>query len=289
MPEYTWWTGGEVAHLDTTDGRVAYRFWDEARRATKTLIGIHGFGGNSDNYIALGEALKPDVAVYAIDLAGNGQSGTPGDVRDRAVHLGNLDALFALIRSRHPDARHFVAGYSLGAAYAPLWVTYNGHDFGGMILFAAPFSNVLSPPPRLRPVFNALATVAPTFRLRMEVRDEDAVDPRYVFAARSEGYIRKRTLRSLRVASDVVIEGRRALEHVMIPTLIVHGDADTVARPGGARIAHYRLGSTDKTLHWIPGAKHDLFDVLSGIKSDAVSDEQRALVIHRVRDWLAAH
>src|SRR3990172_4402486 len=123
----------------------------------------------------------------------------------------------------------------------------------------------------------------------MEVGAEDGVDPRYLFAMRSNGYIRWRTLRSLKVSADAVAEGKRALSQVTIPTLIVHGDADSIADPAGARIAYYRLGAADKTLHWVPGAQHDLYDVLSGLKSSTVTDEQRALVIRPVRDWLEAH
>jgi len=33
----------------------------------------------------------------------------------------------------------------------------------------------------------------------------------------------------------------------------------------------------------------DLYDVLSGIKSSAVNDEQRVQVIQAVRDWLGKH
>ena len=268
---------------------MAYRYWDEARQAAKTLIGIHGFGGNRDNYIALGEALKSDTAVYAIDLHGNGQSGQPGDTPDRALHFRDLEALLTLVRSRHPGARHYLAGYSLGAAYAALWTARRPNVFSGLILFAAPFSNVLTPPPKMRAVFSVWARLMPTFRLGLRVPTEDGIDPRYVFAAQQSDFISKRTLRSLKVSMDVVPDSRKALPHVTLPTLILHGDADPVAQPAGARLAYDGLGAEDKTLHWIPGAQHDLYDVVSGFKSSAVTDEQRALVIRPVRDWLERH
>jgi len=289
MTEYSWWTGGQVEAIDTPDGRLAYRFWDEARDAHKTLLGIHGIGGNNDNFIALGEALKPDVAVYAIDLDGHGQSGTPGDVADRGVHMRNLDALSELIRWRHPSARHFIAGYSLGAAYAPAYVARNGNRFDGLILLAAPYRSILTPPKHVELIFRALAAIAPRGALPVGARSEDGIDPRYVFEMKSDKFIRARTLRSLKVSLDMVSLGERALSRVAIPTLIVHGDADPVARPDGAQLAHDRLGASDKTLRWIPGAKHDLYDVVSGVKSSDVSDAQRALVIDAVREWLADH
>ncbi len=289
MPEYTWWTGGRVEYLDTSDGRVAYRRWEESHRAPKTLLGIHGLGGNNDNFIALGEALKPGVAVYAIDLAGNGESGTPGDVAGCDVHLRNLDALSTLIRVRHPDAKHYVAGYSLGAAYAPVWVARNGRAFSGMILFAPPYRSPLRLPAHWRVIFDVLTTIMPRRRVAIEARSSQEVDPRYHFTMSGDGFIPTRTLRSLKVSVDMVAAGERALPGVAIPTLILHGDADRVARPEGARITYDRLGATDKTLHWMPSAQHDLYDVLSGAKSSAVSDEQRALVIRAVREWLQQH
>jgi len=289
MPEYTWWTGGRVEYLDTGDGRVAYRGWEESQNAPKTLLGIHGIGGNSDNYIALGEVLKPDVAVYAIDLAGSGESGTPGDVKNRTVHRRNLDALSALIRSRHPNAKHYVAGYSLGSAYAPAWIARNGHALSGLILFAPPYRNVFKLPLHLAIAFHVLAMIAPQRRIRVGGRSQDGADPRYRFEMSDGKFIRERTLRALKVSAEMVPIGERALPQVTIPTLIIHGDADAVSLPEGARIAYERLGAIDKTLHWVPGAQHDLYDVLSGIKSSAVSDEQRVQVIQAVRDWLEKH
>ncbi len=289
MSEYTWWTGGQVVYLDTSDGRLAYRYWEESRDAEKTLLGIHGIGGNNDNYIALGEALKPDVAVYAIDLAGNGESGTPGDVSDRDVHFRNLDALSALIRSRHPDARHFVAGFSLGAAYAPAWLARDGREVSGLVLLAPPFRNVFKLPLPVDIAFQALSRIAPMRRIRVGARSEDGIDPRYYFEMQSAKFIRARTLRSLRVSAEMVPLGERALSDVLMPTLIVHGDADVVARPDGAHIAYDRLGASDKTLRWISGANHDLYDVVSGVKSSEVSDEQRRQVIDAVRGWLDRH
>ena len=289
MPDYTWWSGGQVTYLDTPDGRLAYRYWEEARDATRTLIGIHGLGGNNDNYIALGEALKPGVAVYAIDLAGNGESGTSGDVADREAHLRNLDALSALIRARHPSARHYVAGYSLGAAYASVWIARHACTHSGMILLASPFRSVIRPPKHLEIVFRALAAIAPQRRIPVKFRSESGVDPRYVFETSGDKFIRTRTLRSLKVALDTLPAGERALPQITIPTLIVHGDADRVAPPEGARLAYDRLGAIDKTLRWIPNAQHDLHDVLSGIKRSDVSDAQRAPVIETVREWLDNH
>jgi alpha-beta hydrolase superfamily lysophospholipase len=289
MPDYTWWSGGQVAHLDTPDGRLAYRYWEESKDATRTLIGIHGLGGNNDNYIALGEALKPGVAVYAIDLAGNGESGTAGDVAGREVHVRNLEALSALIRARHPSARHYLAGYSLGAAYASVWAANHANTHSGLILFASPFRSVIRPPKHLELIFRVLAAIAPRRRISVKFRSETGVDPRYVFEMSSRRFIRTRTLRSLKVALDTLPAGERALPQITIPTLIVHGDADRVALPEGARLAHQRLGATDKTLRWIPGAQHDLHDVLSGIKRSDVSDAQRAPVIEIVREWLANH
>jgi alpha-beta hydrolase superfamily lysophospholipase len=298
MPEYSWWSGGQVEYLDTSDGRIAYRFWPESRSAKKTLLGIHGLGGNSDNYVALGEALKPEVAVYAIDLAGNGESGTRGDVESRHVHMRNLDTLASFIQARHPDAAHFVAGYSLGAAYAPAWAAHNGQApdranrgqaISGMILFAPPFRTVFHIPRVLDLALRALSSVMPRVRVPTGIRAEDALDPRYEFEMESDKFIRARTLRSLKVSADMVPLGERALPDITIPTLIVHGDADGVAFPEGAALAYERLGAADRTLVWIPGAKHDLHDVLSGVRCSEVSDDQRAPVIAAVRAWLDWH
>jgi alpha-beta hydrolase superfamily lysophospholipase len=286
---FTHWSGGEVAFIDTADGRVAYRYWPEAQGASRTLIGIHGIGGNSDNYIAVGEALKPDVALYAIELTGNGQSGAPGDVKSIDVHFRNLDALWTRIQKRHAHARHYVAGYSLGAAYAPAWITRRHIAIAGLLLFAPPFHNamMLSRPWSL--IFRIVVRLMPHRRIYMGPRKNGYSDPRREYVALSDGFITHRTLRSLKVSSDMVAIGRRALREIRIPALIIHGDEDDLARPQGALIAFDALSSEDKTLQWVHGGNHYLYDVLNGIKDGHTTDAQRALVLQPMREWLERH
>lgn len=283
------WQGGEVEFIDTANGRVAYRHWPKAQDASRILIGIHGIGGNSDNYIAIGEALKPDVAVYAIDLAGNGQSGTAGDVQSTDVHFRNLDALWALVQKRHAQARHYVAGYSLGAAYAPAWITRRRIATAGLLLFAPPFHSALMLSQPWSTIFALTVKLMPMRKIYMGPRRNGYSDPRFLHGVNSDRFISHRTLRSLKVSLDIVAIGQRALCDICTPTLIVHGDEDVIARPEGAQIAFDALAGDDKTLHWVCGADHYLYDVLHGIKDSKITDAQRGLVIQPVHDWLERH
>src|SRR5262249_57450892 len=63
--------GAAHEFLDLPEGRIRY-----AKRGSgaKTVILIHGFGGDLDNWLFNIDALAEDATVYALDLPGHGQS-----------------------------------------------------------------------------------------------------------------------------------------------------------------------------------------------------------------------
>ena len=81
--------------------------------ATPVLL-IHGFGGDSDNWLFNIDELAKTRPVYAVDLPGHGKSSktlNTGDIRELA------QAVTDLIDETHADKVHLV-GHSLGGAIA---------------------------------------------------------------------------------------------------------------------------------------------------------------------------
>ncbi len=96
---------------DTPAGRLRY-----AKRGSggETVILIHGFGGDLDNWLFNIDALAEKAAVYALDLPGHGQSvkalANPGLAAMTAALNGFLDKLG--VASAH------LVGHSMGGAIA---------------------------------------------------------------------------------------------------------------------------------------------------------------------------
>lgn len=95
---------------------LAYRRYPAGGDDVTVLI--HGSVGASESMHMLAKALQASGAhVYALDMRGRGGSGPNGDI----AYIGQLDDdlsdLTRLLRSRHPDARLMLAGYSSGGGY----------------------------------------------------------------------------------------------------------------------------------------------------------------------------
>ncbi len=97
--------------IDTEAGRIRYARRGEGER---TILLIHGFGGDLDNWLFNIDGLAHLGTVYALDLPGHGQS-------DKAVKDSDLKGLSAAVRA-FMDAvgiRHaHLVGHSMGGATA---------------------------------------------------------------------------------------------------------------------------------------------------------------------------
>jgi pyruvate dehydrogenase E2 component (dihydrolipoamide acetyltransferase) len=103
--------GPQYEFANTPAGRLRY-----AKRGSgdETVILIHGFGGDLDNWLFNIDALAENATVYALDLPGHGQSvkalAEPGLAAMTAALAGFMDTLG--IASAH------LVGHSMGGAIA---------------------------------------------------------------------------------------------------------------------------------------------------------------------------
>ncbi|HQT60967.1 MAG TPA: acetoin dehydrogenase dihydrolipoyllysine-residue acetyltransferase subunit [Acidiphilium sp.] len=92
-------------------GPIAYKAANPRAEAVPAIL-VHGFGGDSDNFMFNIEALAADRPVYAIDLPGHGRSAKAIGSGDMAELAG---AILALMDAVDAPRAHLV-GHSLGAA-----------------------------------------------------------------------------------------------------------------------------------------------------------------------------
>lgn len=99
--------GPAYSFLETAAGRLRYAASGEG---TETVVLVHGFGGDLDNWLFNIDALAQKARVYALDLPGHGQSSkTPGDLSIE----GLARALLAFLEGVGVERAH-VVGHSMG-------------------------------------------------------------------------------------------------------------------------------------------------------------------------------
>src|SRR5215207_8886058 len=103
--------GPQYEFADTSAGNLRYA---KRGNGAETVILIHGFGGDLDNWLFNIDALAENATVYALDLPGHGQSvKTISDPSLAVLAMTVVSFMNAMgIRSAH------LVGHSLGGAIA---------------------------------------------------------------------------------------------------------------------------------------------------------------------------
>lgn len=104
-------TGAQYEFVDVGIGKIRYAKRGEG---SETVILIHGFGGDLDNWLFNIDALAEVATVYALDLPGHGQS--VKSIGDPSV-AGLAKTVVSFMNAVGIESAHLV-GHSLGGAIA---------------------------------------------------------------------------------------------------------------------------------------------------------------------------
>ena len=172
----------------------------------------------------------------------------------------------------------FLVAHSLGAMVALEYVTSGDRDLAGMVLSGTGI-DVSAIPKWQAGVARALSVLAPNLPLIKLDSTGVSRDPAVV-RGYDEDPLVFRGRAPVRTAAELVVSAHRVIPRlgaVRLPLLVLHGGADMVAAPAGARLVHDRAGSADKTLRVYDGLYHEVFN----------EPENRA-VIDDVLSWMTA-
>jgi alpha-beta hydrolase superfamily lysophospholipase len=220
------------------------------------------------------------LVTYAIDFRGHGRSaGRRGQIGRMSLLVDDLGRSVSLCGRQHPNTPIFVVAHSLGAMVALEYVTSRRPcDLAGLVLSGTGI-DVSAIPKSQAAIAKALSAVAPNLGL---VRLDSGLVSRDPAVA--QGYDRDplvyRGRAPVRTAAELVSSAERVarrLESVRLPLLVLHGEADVVASPDGARMVYERTCSADKTLTIYPGLYHEIFN-----------EPEKDVVIGDVVTWLLA-
>lgn len=220
------------------------------------------------------------LATYAIDFRGHGRSaGRRGQIGRMSLLVDDLARSLSLCGQQHPNTPIFVVAHSLGAMVALDYVTsHDSCDLAGLVVSGTGI-DVSAIPKSQAIIAKALSAVAPNLGL---VRLDSGLVSRDPAVA--QGYDRDplvfRRRAPVRTAAELVSSAARVtprLESVRLPLLVLHGEADAVASPDGARMVCERARSADKTLTIYPGLYHEIFN-----------EPEKDVVLSDVVTWLVA-
>lgn len=100
--------------------KLAYRFYPAASAAPeRVVLLIHGATASSPSMHALAAALAAqNMAVYALDMRGHGDSGRRSDLDYPGQLDDDLAAVVTFVKTRHPGAPLALAGFSAGGGFS---------------------------------------------------------------------------------------------------------------------------------------------------------------------------
>jgi acylglycerol lipase len=250
-----------------------------APNARAALLIQTGWGDYAQRYVNQASHLIPHllskgISVYAFDMWGGGRS--PG--KRGATHIGQTvaDHLAARRKLRDQPLPVFALGHSVGGLVTATSALTDQAGLVGMILLSPALDWGVSN--SLRRVARIAGFLIPTFPVpgsgggtltadsaAQRVMDEDALmnHGRLTWVTAAGG-------------SNVSHENWKRYAELRIPILVIHGGADRAPDPSGSRRFVAQVASSDKTLHVVPDALHNVLD-----------DRAGSHTVEMIGDWIS--
>lgn len=242
--------------------KIFARIWRPDDQPRGVVVIVHGFKAHSGLYQYPGEELaKVGLAVYALDLRGNGNSGGERywiDSFDQ--YQQDVDALMTLVKEREPRQPIFILGHSAGGVISSHYTLEHQADLAGFICESFAF-RVYAPDIALS-LLKGASHIAPHAHVLELGYDGFSRDPAFVAAMRADPLVNH-----IKAPINTVAEMARADDRLAVsfgkfslPLFIMHGDQDKVTVPAGSQTFFDEAGSADKTLKLYEGYAHDLLN-----------------------------
>jgi alpha-beta hydrolase superfamily lysophospholipase len=247
-------------HIVMDDGcKLFLRSW--TTRSTDVLLILHGLGGHGGWYIDMANVLASrGLTVYTLDHRGFGRStGLKGDVDSYQTLVEDSAAVIREIRKRHPDARIYLLGHSMGGIIA----TY----------VAARYSNLLAGVLYLNPWVEEATTIPIGKSLAIFAGGLLKSRRHWQTAGNHEGMTTNQEAHTMlqtdsywqrtQTATFLVqivlmrLGMLKQAKQIGLPTLVMQAEADQVVQISGSSKLYIALASSDKTWHTYPNYQHD--------------------------------
>lgn len=258
---------------------VFIRSWRPHAAARGVVAIVPGFNSHSGYYLWAAEQLVAmDLAVYAVDLRGRGNSdGERFFIEKFADYLSDVSTMVDLAKSREPGLPVFILGHSAGGVVSCVYTLENQAGLAGLICESFAFQ--VPAPDFVLAVLKGLSHIAPHAHV-LKLNNEDfSRDPKVVEFMNNDPLIAHEVQPTLTVAEMVRADERlkREFPLIKLPVFILHGTLDKATKPSGSQLFFDTAGSADKTLKLYEGHYHDL-----------LNDIGKEQVMADIQSWLSA-
>ncbi len=275
-------TTGSFQSMDGT--KIYTESWLPDSTPNAVVIIVHGLGEHIGRYSHVAPKLvDAGYAVYGLDHHAHGKSG--GDPRtyfdsfDQPIN--DLKKYLDSIKAAQPGKKVFLYGHSLGSLITLVFALKYQTDLAGLVLSGSTLAVESAQPALIVMAAGFLDKVAPKFAVTPPLpsttlsRDE-AVSRAYDTDPLVEhGNVRVRMGYQLLTNSRTV---KTHLSELKLPVFIFHGADDKLTPPAGSQMLYDGLGSTDKTLKFYEGLRHETHN-----------EPEQGMVIDNIIQWLNAH
>jgi alpha-beta hydrolase superfamily lysophospholipase len=236
---------------------------------------VHGIGEHSGRYQRTGRLMsEAGLDVQAFDLRGHGLSGGRRMyVRRWDDFLDDLEVRLAAFRE--PGLPTVLFGHSLGALVSLDYACSDRPAPDLLVLSAPPLDATV--PGWQRLLAPVLGIVAPTLVIANPITgDQLARDPAVGVAYFADPLVQPRS--TARLGAQFLAAMRRTrsrLDRLRVPTLVIHGGADTLVPT-----------AVSEPLAAIPGVERR---VLPDLHHESLNEPEGPEVVAGIVEWLRAH
>lgn len=211
--------------------RLPVRIWSAADKPAILLLGLHGFNDYANAFAPLGDALaRSGITTYAVDQRGFGATALLGRWHGSARLAADLHRLVDLLRARHPHARLYVAGESMGGAVILAASAAGPLPVDGIILIAPAVWSRDTMPWYQRLALEGAVRTLPGLKLTGEgVRISPSDNPQMLRAMGRDPLVIKATrVDALWGITDLMDRARAAAPQIQTPALLLYGKQDKI-------------------------------------------------------------
>jgi acylglycerol lipase len=266
--------------LTRNDGaRLLIRTVSPAGPSRGVVVVTHGLGEHSGRYGHVAAALAArGVGVVMWDLRGHGRSsGARGDAAAYEDLINDLEAVCAAFREEGKPL--FLFAHSMGGQVALRFLQVRQPDCAGAVI-ASPWLRLAFSPAWWKLALARLAVrVWPRFPQRTGASWERLSRDFEHLASFPDLHLAHHVI-TARLYFAVREAGEAALADaakLRLPLLLAHGDEDPITCHHATAELFERVGSEDKTLRSLRGARHETHN-----------DIDRAIILKEVGDWVEA-
>ena len=221
---------GTLASVAARDGvLLCTRRWVPGGDAWARLLLIHGIAEHSGRYERTGTLFAAGgVEVSAFDLRGfGGSGGRRAFVRRWDEYLDDVEDRLAALREGLPLV---LMGHSMGGLIALTYVT-SGRPAPDLLVLSSPALGTSVPGP-VRALAALTSRVLPTLAIPNALRGSSSRPTRRRPSYFADPLVVPRSTTRLGAELFAAAQrGRRDLARLRVPTLVIHGSADTIVPP----------------------------------------------------------